>query len=100
MARVLVLYLWLVSSLSVAILVRENIIFNKISDISLSTLNWKLTMVVDMNAYENAFDAFLVHLKRIEVILTSTVDTHRKNNVNTFEGYYSDLRRELYSSHK
>ena len=95
MARVLVLYLWLVSSLSVAILVRENIIFNKISDISLSTLNWKLTMVVDMNAYENAFDAFLVHLKRIEVILSSTVDTHRKNNVNTFDGYYSDLRREL-----
>ena len=95
MTRLVVLYLCLIGTFSVAILVKENVIFNKIAEVSLSITSWRLTIVVDLNGYIDVFDMFLVDLQRIEVILTDTIETHRKNNVNMFQGYYSDLRREL-----
>lgn len=95
MKQLFVLYLCLISTSSVAFLVRENVIFSKITEVSLSTASWKLSLLVDLNAYQNIFSKFLDHLTKIDAVLKNTMSTYRRNKVNTFQGYYSDLKSEL-----
>ena len=56
---------WLMVTTS-TLLLKENVIFNKVKDVSLSRLSWKLTMIVHLDAYVLYFVKTLNYIKELE----------------------------------
>ena len=95
MTRLVVLYLSLLGTFSLSFMIRENVVFSKLAEVSLSSTSWKLSLLVKLDVYQNIFSDFQDHLSKIDSVLKGTIKTHRKNRIHTFQGYYADLNSEL-----
>ena len=78
------------------LITRNNIIFDRNSEITLSRNSWKLCYVIDLAIYDVIFGDSLDYINLAENMTTRIITTHKSRAVNIdFTSHYVNLRRKL-----
>ena len=75
--------------------VQEHIIFNKIQEISTSNAIWKLTLVSDLQPYDDIFEQTLLYIRKINKVTVHTIAAHNKGQPSEFSVHFSVVQNEL-----
>ena len=85
---------WLMVTTS-ALHLKENVIFNKVKEVSLSRSSWKLTMIVDLDAYDLYFVKTLNYIKELEEKISTTYKKFEDGGHVQLTSHFLALRDEL-----
>ena len=75
--------------------VRQNVIFDRVSEVSASRAVWKLTILYDLSPYDDVLQQTLVYIKRINKVAKHTVEAHNNGRRSEFSVHFSVLQNEL-----
>ena len=78
-----------------ALQIHENVIFHKQAEVSLSQTDWKLTLVVDLNVYQNLFHKTLSYISRVEEATWDTAQKHLSDSQAEYAKHFMHLRNEV-----
>ena len=87
----------LLLALSSALIVRENVVFRKTNEISVSRSMWTVTLVLDLKPYQSMLDQSLENIKEINKFLETRKTFFRvepfQNHLRTLEDEVTFLRK-------
>ena len=80
--------------LASALIMKENVFFLKTKEVALSRSNWKLTLVADLDVYDDFFDRTVNYIQKVDQAAWNTYNQFIKTNVD-YGHHFSTLRQEL-----
>ena len=77
------------------ILVRQNVVFTKESEIHVTRSTWTVTLDLDLKPYETLLNKYLTDITKVAVVNWDTIKTIKKDLEPQFTQHFIDLEDEL-----
>ena len=90
-----VLLMWCFIHTTSSLILKENVFFLKTKEVALSRSSWKLTMVADLDVYDDFFKETVSYIQRVNEAALITHSKFVKTNID-YGHHFSTLRQELF----
>ena len=78
-----------------ALIVRENTVFPKLGEVSLSRSSWRLTLITDLGVYDKFAHQSIRYIRKVESQVASTYDKFADAGLVQFTPHIKALKEEL-----
>ena len=85
--------LW--TTTTTALIVRENTVFPKLGEVSLSRSSWRLTLITDLGVYDKFAHQTIRYIRKVENQVASTYDKFADAGLVQFTPHIKALKEEL-----
>ena len=90
-----VLLLAITSCSTALLLTRQSVLFEKVSEVTVSRSSWKATLIIDLKPYQNMLDTSLEYLTDIAQVTYDTILNHGDPSRPKFTRTFSTLNEQL-----
>ena len=77
------------------LLTRQNVLFEKVSEVTISRSSWKATLIIDLKPYQDMLDSSLKYLTEVAQVTYDTILNHGDPTRPKFTKTFSTLNEQL-----